>query len=75
MSKSTRVQRYEAQIRKLVLLLRTGPWSATQIAKQTDCTKPSVYSRLAEVRRRGLEIRVASMRVGSRGPCAQGYYL
>ena len=68
----------EAKARALARVLRIiseGPITAKRLAKRCNTTKPTIYSRLAELRESGFVIDETKVRDGLTGPLACAYSL
>ena len=63
----------EGELSVLEMLLRRRFLTASQIAKATDCSKPTAYSRVGELERRGLNVIVRRVRTGTTGPEAKAF--
>lgn len=71
-----RTERYEKDLAALAALLSPASLAELQvdgldardIAKHAGCSKPTVYTRLEELTRRGYVVAVKSARKGKRGP-------
>lgn len=73
---ANRWERYEDDLVVLQHTLKTeGPLSARQLAERLECSKPTIYARLAALRERGVALKTKRVRDGASGPKALGYLL
>ena len=72
-----RVQAYEAALEALLKVLRRNRkgLSAVELAVLLECSKPTVYSHLGELKSRGCRLETTKRRVGERGPSATVFVL
>lgn len=64
---------FDAELDKMVELLRKNPYTAKALAKKLKVCKQTVYSRLDALKARGYSLVSEAVREGASGPLATAY--
>ncbi len=67
------MERRNAALLEIEILLRTRPHTARGLAEKLGISKPTAYSRIAALSLRGRKIKMKQVREGLHGPKATAY--